>query len=92
MQTFHSHLLRTQAQELTEKASVLPDDIKWRFIGGLQSNKAKLLVASMFCVLGSILPAQTFTCCAVPNLACVETVGSEKLANKLHQACTAAGS
>ena len=27
-------------QELSEKASVLPDDIQWHFIGHLQSNKA----------------------------------------------------
>jgi PLP dependent protein len=33
-----------QAQELLEKASLLPRDIKWHFIGQLQSNKCKMLV------------------------------------------------
>lgn len=28
-------------QELIEKAKLLPDDIKWHFIGGLQTNKCK---------------------------------------------------
>ena len=31
-------------QEICEKAPQMPDDIKWHFIGGLQSNKAKMLV------------------------------------------------
>lgn len=30
--------------ELTEKANSLPDDIRWHFIGHLQSNKAKRIV------------------------------------------------
>jgi len=33
------------AQELLEKAPQLPDDIRWRFIGHLQSNKCKPLLA-----------------------------------------------
>ena len=28
-------------QELVEKAKILPEDIKWHFIGGLQTNKCK---------------------------------------------------
>ncbi|KAI1796880.1 hypothetical protein LXA43DRAFT_1057277 [Ganoderma leucocontextum] len=32
-------------QELTEKASQLPQDIRWHFIGTLQSNKAKTLAS-----------------------------------------------
>lgn len=31
-------------QEIIEKAPNMPDDISWRFIGKLQSNKAKLLL------------------------------------------------
>ena len=31
-------------QELVEKAPQMPDDVCWRFIGNLQSNKAKMLV------------------------------------------------
>jgi pyridoxal phosphate enzyme (YggS family) len=32
------------AQELLEKAAALPQDIKWHFIGGLQSNKINMLL------------------------------------------------
>ncbi|XP_018857393.2 pyridoxal phosphate homeostasis protein-like [Juglans regia] len=34
-------------QELIEKAPQLPDDIEWHFIGNLQSNKAKPLLAGV---------------------------------------------
>ncbi|KAI4298728.1 hypothetical protein L6164_032252 [Bauhinia variegata] len=34
-------------QELVEKAPQLPDDIKWHFIGNLQSNKVKPLLAGV---------------------------------------------
>ncbi|XP_057433589.1 uncharacterized protein LOC130726351 [Lotus japonicus] len=34
-------------QELIEKVPQLPDDIEWHFIGHLQSNKVKLLVAGV---------------------------------------------
>ena len=57
------------AQELIEKAPQMPDDVRWHFIGHLQSNKARGLVAG------------------VPNLTCVETLDSKKLANKLDTAC-----
>ncbi|KAG4427900.1 hypothetical protein IFR05_016618, partial [Cadophora sp. M221] len=33
----HRHFGENYAQELMEKAEVLPKDIKWHFIGGLQS-------------------------------------------------------
>ena len=60
-------------QELLDKAPQMPADVSWHFIGHLQTNKAKALVAG------------------VPNLACVETVDSAKLADKLQQAAVAAG-
>ncbi|PIA27357.1 hypothetical protein AQUCO_07900007v1 [Aquilegia coerulea] len=52
-------------QEIIEKAPQLPEDIEWHFIGHLQSNKVKSLLA------------------AVPNLAMVEGVDDEKVANYL---------
>lgn len=55
-------------QEVVSKAPDMPSDVAWRFIGNLQSNKAKTLVQG------------------VPSLACVETVSSKKLANKLDAA------
>ena len=55
-------------QELVDKAPQMPADVEWRFIGKLQSNKAKPLVHG------------------VPSLAVIETVDSEKLANKLQNA------
>lgn len=33
-------------QELCEKAPQLPNDIRWHFIGHLQSNKAKALIGN----------------------------------------------
>ncbi|KAK9155623.1 hypothetical protein Sjap_003103 [Stephania japonica] len=54
-------------QEIVDKAPQLPDDIEWHFIGHLQSNKAKSLLAS------------------VPNLAMVETVDDEKIADRLNR-------
>nr|AAU44036.1 unknown protein [Oryza sativa Japonica Group] len=34
-------------QELIDKASQLPEDIEWHFIGNLQSNKARALLAGV---------------------------------------------
>ncbi|KAF4346829.1 hypothetical protein G4B88_016984 [Cannabis sativa] len=34
-------------QEILEKAPQLPDDIEWHFIGHLQSNKVKSLLAGV---------------------------------------------
>eukprot|EP00908_Phaeocystis_cordata_P014357 Transcript_25459.p2 GENE.Transcript_25459~~Transcript_25459.p2 ORF type:complete len:268 (-),score=86.18 Transcript_25459:46-849(-) len=52
--------------EVVEKGPVLPADIRWHFIGHLQSNKVKDLVS-------------------VPNLYCVHTVDSIKLARELQK-------
>jgi pyridoxal phosphate enzyme (YggS family) len=38
-----AHFGENYVQELTEKAELLPRSIRWHFIGGLQSNKAKNL-------------------------------------------------
>ncbi|MFL5739179.1 MAG: YggS family pyridoxal phosphate-dependent enzyme [Flavisolibacter sp.] len=39
-------------QELLEKKEVLPEDIRWHFIGHLQSNKAKYLVPFVHLIHG----------------------------------------
>ena len=47
------HFGENYAQELTEKASLLPKSIQWHMIGGLQTNKCKPLaeqVANLYCV------------------------------------------
>jgi uncharacterized pyridoxal phosphate-containing UPF0001 family protein len=36
--TAHLHFGENYAQELTEKAEILPKSIQWHFIGGLQSS------------------------------------------------------
>jgi hypothetical protein len=51
----HKHLDfgENYAQELTEKAALLPKSIRWHMIGGLQTNKCKPLaeqVANLYCV------------------------------------------
>ncbi|GAB4820898.1 hypothetical protein N2152v2_007944 [Parachlorella kessleri] len=69
----HRDFGENYVQELLDKAPQLPDDIRWHFIGHLQSNKVKTLVEG------------------VPNLAMVETVDSQKLANKLDATIAALG-
>jgi len=47
------HFGESYIQELAGKASTLPDDIKWHFVGALQSNKCKALaekVPNLWCV------------------------------------------
>lgn len=47
------HFGENYIQELITKAAELPDDIKWHFIGALQSNKCKQLVEkvrNLWCV------------------------------------------
>lgn len=39
------HFGENYVQELEQKASEMPDDIKWHYIGPLQSNKAKTLAS-----------------------------------------------
>jgi pyridoxal phosphate enzyme (YggS family) len=39
----HRDFGENRAQEMAEKASRLPGDIRWHFIGGLQTNKARLV-------------------------------------------------
>jgi len=53
--------------ELVEKSAQLPQDIRWHFIGHLQSNKCKKVL--------------------IPNLECLETIDSIKLAEKVDKAC-----
>ena len=40
----HRHFGENYVNEIVEKAPLLPADVRWHFIGHLQSNKAKLLV------------------------------------------------
>ncbi|KAH3903158.1 related to UPF0001 protein YBL036C [Saccharomycodes ludwigii] len=47
------HFGENYVQELITKANILPKDIKWHFIGGLQTNKCKDLankVSNLYCV------------------------------------------
>lgn len=46
------HFGENYAQELVEKAKCLPADLRWHYIGNLQSNKARALVSvsSLWCV------------------------------------------
>lgn len=40
----------SHAQELVPKAQTLPDDIKWHFIGHLQTNKVKYIAPFVECI------------------------------------------
>ena len=44
----HVHFGENYAQELMEKAELLPRSIQWHFIGGLQSSMFDLLLLSCF--------------------------------------------
>lgn len=68
--TGQRHFGENYAQELLSKADEMPEDIKWHFIGPLQSNKANALVKGL----------------GLNKLACIETVSTLKLANKLSNA------
>ncbi|KAF1986936.1 hypothetical protein K402DRAFT_331310 [Aulographum hederae CBS 113979] len=51
--TSHLHFGENYAQELSEKASLLPRSIRWHFIGALQTNKCKGLaeqIPNLWCV------------------------------------------
>ncbi|GAB0133909.1 hypothetical protein EsDP_00002303 [Epichloe bromicola] len=50
--TSHEHFGENYAQELSQKAQLLPKSIKWHFIGGLQSGHCKTLakIPNLFCV------------------------------------------
>lgn len=39
----HRDFGENRAQELAEKAAALPDDIRWHFVGALQTNKTRLV-------------------------------------------------
>jgi len=60
------HFGENYVHEVVSKAPSLPADVRWHFIGHLQSNKCKELLA-------------------VPGLACVHTVDSQKLAQELQK-------
>ena len=42
----HRDFGENRAKEMAEKAAVLPGDIRWHFVGALQSNKARLILPS----------------------------------------------
>ncbi|ORY56132.1 uncharacterized protein BCR38DRAFT_451531 [Pseudomassariella vexata] len=50
--TSHLHFGENYAQELSQKAELLPKSIQWHFIGGLQSGHCKSLakIPNLFCV------------------------------------------
>ena len=53
------------AQEISEKAPQLPQDIKWHFIGHLQSNKAKAVVGMHNCMRSFLQPLSRPLCSRV---------------------------
>ena len=46
----HRDFGENRVQELTQKAPLLPDDIRWHFIGHLQSNKVKYIVPFVYMI------------------------------------------
>ncbi|EKJ79197.1 hypothetical protein NXS19_001008 [Fusarium pseudograminearum] len=50
--TSHTHFGENYAQELVQKAALLPKTVQWHFIGGLQSGHCKSIgkIPNLFCV------------------------------------------
>jgi pyridoxal phosphate enzyme (YggS family) len=48
----HRDFGENYVQELTEKAEKLPNDIRWHFIGHLQTNKVKSIVPFIYLIHG----------------------------------------
>ena len=48
----HRDFGENYVQELTEKAEKLPNDIRWHFIGHLQSNKVRSIVPFIYLIHG----------------------------------------
>ena len=48
----HRDFGENYVQELTKKAEQLPNDIRWHFIGHLQSNKVKSIVSFIYLIHG----------------------------------------
>ncbi|HLO83298.1 MAG TPA: YggS family pyridoxal phosphate-dependent enzyme [Chitinophagaceae bacterium] len=48
----HRDFGENYVQELTEKQPLLPDDIRWHFIGHLQSNKVKYIAPFVYMIHG----------------------------------------
>jgi pyridoxal phosphate enzyme (YggS family) len=48
----HRDFGENYVQELTEKEALLPDDIRWHFIGHLQSNKVKYIAPFVYMIHG----------------------------------------
>ena len=48
----HRDFGENYVQELTDKETVLPKDIRWHFIGHLQSNKVKLITPFIYLIHG----------------------------------------
>ena len=65
-QTGHVHFGENYAQELTEKAEKLPREIKWHFIGGLQSSMFLFFVLLIYSSVGS---ASFSLCCIRDHVA-----------------------
>lgn len=63
----------------------LPKDIRWHFIGTLQSNKAKILACTSQNSY-SFVKSTEVLCPAIPNLFSIQTIGSIKAATALQKA------
>jgi len=71
------HFGENYVQELLEKSPQLPSDIKWHFIGPLQSNKAANLVKSIYPKLYCIETVSTMKLANKLNRAMEEVTGGD---------------
>jgi len=71
----HRDFGETYVQELVEKAERLPKDIRWHFIGHLQSNKVKLITPFIYLIHG------------VDSLKLLKEIDKQAEKNKRHIDC-----
>lgn len=69
------HFGENKVQELTEKQAALPNDIKWHFIGHLQSNKVKFIAPFVDLIEG------------VDSLKLLKEINKQALKNNRIQRC-----
>jgi pyridoxal phosphate enzyme (YggS family) len=69
------HFGENKVQELVEKQAALPNDIKWHFIGHLQTNKVKFIVPFVDLIEG------------VDSLKLLKEINKQALKNKRIQRC-----
>ena len=85
-QVSHAHFGENYQQELSQKAELLPKDIQWHFIGGLQSGEYFHPKGLRYPASGTNSSGHCKPLGRIPNLFCVSSVDTLKKAQLLNKA------